>query len=150
MKKTAPKNRTEEEIAGYRDALNIVHENFDSIPITLNSILQLHKILLSHTSTSYGGKYKNVQNYISGSNEKGESYTLFTPLSPFETSIAIQKLCGEYNRALGEGVVDSLILIPLFIHDFLCIHPFIDGNERISRLLITLFCIVLTTMLEDI
>ena len=109
--KTAPKNRAEEEIAGYRDALNIVHENFDAIPITPNFILQLHKVLLSHTSTSYGGKYKNVQNYISAINENGDSYTLFTPLSPFETPIAMQELCDEYNRALGEGVVDPLILI---------------------------------------
>ena len=136
--KTSPKNRAEEEIAGYRDALNIVHENFDSIPITPNFILQLHKVLLSHTSTSYGGKYKNVQNYISATNENGKPCTLFTPLSPFETPIAMQELCDEYNRALGEGVVDPLILIPLFIHDFLCIHPFIDGNGRMSRLLTTL------------
>ena len=136
--KTAPKNRAEEEIAGYRDALNIVYENFDAIPITPNFILQLHKVLLSHTSTSYCGKYKNVQNYISATNENGKSYTLFTPLSPFETPIAMQELCDEYNRALGEGIVDPLILIPLFIHDFLCIHPFIDGNGRMSRLLTTL------------
>ncbi len=137
-KKTAPKNRAEEEIAGYRDALNIVHENFDVIPITPNFILQLHKVLLSHTSTSYGGKYKNVQNYICVTNVKGESYTLFTPLSPFETPIAMQELCDEYNKALGEGIVDPLILIPIFIHDFLCIYPFIDGNGRMSRLLTTL------------
>ena len=138
VKKTTPKNRAEEEIAGYRDALNIVHENFDSMPITPNFILQLHKVFLSHTSTSYGGKYKNVQNYISATNENGESYTLFTPLSPFETPNAMEELCDEYNRALGEGVIDPLILIPLFIHDFLCIHPFIDGNGRMSRLLTTL------------
>lgn len=136
--KTSPKNRAEEEIAGYRDALNIVHENFSTILITPNFILQLHKVLLSHTSTSYGGKYKNVQNYISAINENGESFTLFTPLSPYETPIAMQELCDEYNRTLGEGIVDPLILIPLFVHDFLCIHPFIDGNGRMSRLLTTL------------
>lgn len=136
--KTTPKNRAEEEIAGYRDALNIVHENFDSILITPNFILQLHKILLSHTSTSYAGKYKSVQNYISVINDKGESHILFTPLSPVETPIAMQELCDEYNRTIGEGVVDPLILIPLFINDFLCIHPFIDGNGRMSRLLTTL------------
>lgn len=136
--KTTPRNRDEQEIAGYRDALNIVHENFDAIPITPNFILQLHKVLLSHTPTSYGGKYKNVQNYISATNENGEAYTLFTPLSPFETPIAMQELCDEYNRILGEGVVDPLILIPIFIHDFLCIHPFTDGNGRMSRLLTTL------------
>ena len=136
--KTTPKNRAEAEIAGYRDALNIVHENFDSIPITPNLILQLHGILLSHTASSYGGKFKNVQNYISATDESGKSYTLFTPLSPFETPIAMQDLCDEYNRAIGEGIIDPLILIPIFIHDFLCIHPFIDGNGRMSRLLTTL------------
>ena len=136
--KTTPKNREEEEIAGYRDALNIIYENFDSITINPNFILQLHKVLFSYTTTSYGGKYKNVQNYISAINEKGETHTLFTPLSPVETPIAMQELCNEYNKAISEGVVDPLILIPLFIHDFLCIHPFIDGNGRMSRLLMTL------------
>ena len=136
--KTTPKNRDEEEIAGYRDALNVVHENFDLISITPNFILQLHKIMFSHTSASYGGKYKNVQNYISAIDRDGKAHTLFTPLSPFETPIAMQEMCDEYNRAIGEGIVDSLILIPVFIHDFLCIHPFIDGNGRMSRLLTTL------------
>ena len=136
--KTAPRNRDEEEIAGYRDALNVIHESFDAIPLTPNYILQLHKILLSHTTTSYGGKYKNVQNYISATNASGELFTLFTPLTPFETPMAMQNLCDEYNRAIGEGIVDPLILIPTFVHDFLCIHPFIDGNGRMSRLLTTL------------
>lgn len=137
-KKTTPQNKNEQEIAGYRDALNIIHESFDSILITPNFILQLHKILLSHTQISYNGKYKNVQNYIISTNEKGESYTIFTPLSPVETPVAMQKLCDEYNRAIGEGFLDPLILIPIFIHDFLCIHPFTDGNGRMSRLLTTL------------
>ncbi len=136
--KTTPKNRAEEEIAGYRDALNIVHDSFDAIPVTSNFILQLHGILLSHAASSYGGKFKNVQNYISATDANGKSYTLFTPLSPFETPMAMQDLCEEYNRAIGEGVIDPLILIPIFIHDFLCIHPFIDGNGRMSRLLTTL------------
>lgn len=136
--KTTPKNRAEAEIAGYRDALNIVHENFDSISITPKFILQLHGILLSHAPSSYGGKFKNVQNYISATDENEKSYTLFTPLSPFETPMAMQDLCDEYNRAIGEGIIDPLILIPIFIHDFLCIHPFIDGNGRMSRLLTTL------------
>lgn len=136
--KTTPKNRAEAEIAGYRDALNIIYENFDSILITPNFILQLHEILLSHTSSFNGGKFKNVQNYISATDENGKTYTLFTPLSPFQTAIAMQDLCDEYNRAIGEGIIDPLILIPIFIHDFLCIHPFIDGNGRMSRLLTTL------------
>lgn len=136
--KTTPINRDEKEIAGYRDALNIVHENFDYIPLTPNYILQLHKVLMSHTDSSFGGSFKNVQNYISATDESGNRYTLFTPLAPYETPEAMQKICDEYNFAIGEGKVDPLLLIPVFIHDFLCAHPFIDGNGRMSRLLTTL------------
>lgn len=136
--KTTPRNRDEREIAGYRDALNIVHENFAYIPLTPNYILQLHKILLSHTDSGYGGSFKNVQNYISATDANGKRYTLFTPLAPYETPEAMQEICDEYNRAIGDGRVDPLLIIPVFIHDFLCIHPFIDGNGRMSRLLTTL------------
>ncbi|MBQ2763692.1 MAG: Fic family protein [Firmicutes bacterium] len=136
--RTAPRNRDEKEIAGYRDALQIIHENFEYIPLTPNYILQLHKILLSHTDSDFGGKFKNVQNYISATDEKGNRFTLFTPLAPFETEEAMGRICEEYNRAIGEGKVDPLLILPVFIHDFLCIHPFIDGNGRLSRLLTTL------------
>lgn len=136
--RTAPRNRDEKEIAGYRDALNIIHESFEYIPLTPNYILQLHKILLSHTDSSFGGSFKNVQNYISATDETGNRFTLFTPLAPYETPEAIQNICDEYNRAIGEGKVDPLLIIPVFIHDFLCVHPFIDGNGRMSRLLTTL------------
>jgi len=136
--KTSPKNRDEKEIAGYRDALNVVHENFEYIPITPNYILQLHKILFSHTDSAHGGSLKNVQNNISAVDSNGKQFILFTPLSPYETAEAMQNLCDAYNIALGERKVDPLILIPTFIHDFLCIHPFIDGNGRMSRLLTTL------------
>lgn len=138
QEKTTPRNRDEKEIAGYRDALNVIHENFDAIPITPNFILQLHKILLSRAETGMDGKYKSVQNYISATDNNGKPFTLFTPLSPFETPIAMEALCQEFNRALGAAEVDPLILIPIFIHDFLCIHPFLDGNGRMSRLLTTL------------
>ena len=136
--KAAPRNRDESEIAGYRDALNVVHESFEYIPLTPNYILQLHKIMLSHTDSAFGGRFKNVQNYISATNADGKAYTLFTPLAPYETPPAVQEICDAYNRAVGEGKVDPLILIPVFIHDFLCIHPFLDGNGRMSRLLTTL------------
>ena len=136
--RTAPRNRDEKEIAGYRDALNIVHESFEYIPLTPNYILQLHKILLSHTDSGFGGSFKNVQNYISATDADGKRYTLFTPLAPYETPEAIQTICDEYNRVIGEGKVDPLLIIPVFIHDFLCIHPFLDGNGRMSRLLTTL------------
>ena len=137
-KKTTPKNRNEQEIAGYRDVLNIIHESFDAIPISQNYILQLHKILYSHMNNPMGGKTKSVQNYISATYPDGHVETLFTPLSPFETPEALDKICDEYNRVIGNMEVEPLIVIPIFIHDFLCIHPFNDGNGRMSRLLTTL------------
>ena len=136
--KTTPKNRDEQEIAGYRDVLNIIHESFDAIHISQNYILQLHKILYSHMNNPMGGKTKNVQNYISASYMDGHVEILFTPLSPFETPDALDKICKEYNRVIGNMEVEPLIAIPVFIHDFLCIHPFNDGNGRMSRLLTTL------------
>lgn len=136
--KTTPRNRDEKEIAGYRDALRVVHENFEYIPLTPNYILQLHKIMFDHTDSSFGGSFKNVQNYISAVDSSGKTYTLFTPLAPYETPPAVQEICDEFNRVIGEGKVDPLLVIPVFIHDFLCIHPFIDGNGRMSRLLTTL------------
>lgn len=136
--KTAPKNRDEQEIAGYRDVLNIIHESFDAIPITQNYILQLHKILYSHMNNPLAGKTKSVQNYISATYPDGHVETLFTPLAPYETPEALDKICEEYNRVIGNMELEPLIAISVFIHDFLCIHPFNDGNGRMSRLLTTL------------
>ena len=136
--KTAPRNRDEQEIAGYRDALNIIHENFDAIPITRNYILQLHKVLYSHMNNPMAGQTKSVQNYISATYPNGHTETLFTPLAPFETPEALDRICDEYNRVIGNMEAEPLIVIPIFIHDFLCIHPFNDGNGRMSRLLTTL------------
>ena len=136
--KTTPKNKNEQEIAGYRDVLNVIHESFDAIPITKNYILQLHKILYSHLNNPIAGKTKTVQNYISATYPDGHVETLFTPLNPTDTPIAIENICNEYNRVIGNMEVEPLIAIPIFIHDFLCIHPFNDGNGRMSRLLTTL------------
>lgn len=136
--KTTPRNRDEQEIAGYRDALNIIHESFDAIPITQNYILQLHKILYSHMNNSMAGRTKSVQNYIGATYPDGHVETLFTPLAPYETAEALDRICEEYNRVIGNMEVEPLIVIPIFIHDFLCIHPFNDGNGRMSRLLTTL------------
>ena len=136
--KTTPKDRNEQEIAGYRDALNIIHENHDAIPITQNYILQLHKLLYSHMDNPLAGRTKNVQNYISVAYADGRVETLFTPLAPYETPEALKKICEEYNRVIGNMELEPLIAIPVFIHDFLCIHPFNDGNGRMSRLLTTL------------
>lgn len=136
--KTTPRNRNEQEIAGYRDVLNIIHDNFDAIPISKNYILQMHKIMYSHMNNPMAGKTKNVQNYISVTYPDGHTEVLFTPLSPFETPEALDNICSEYNKVIGNLELEPLIAIPIFIHDFLCIHPFNDGNGRMSRLLTTL------------
>ena len=137
-KKTKPKNRDEKKIAGYRDVLNIIHESFDVIPISQNYILQLHKILNNHINNPLAGRTKNVQNYISVTYPMDHEETLFTSFSPYKTAEALDKICEEYNRVIGNMEIESLIAIPVFIHDFLCIHPFNDGNSRMSRLLTTL------------
>ena len=134
-KKLEPKNRNEEEIAGYRDVLSLIHENYNYIDITLNTILQLHRDLYKYTGYSYGGKFKNSQNYIEETNENDEKKIRFVPLSPVETPIAIQELCENYNQIVNNEYCDLLVLIPIFILDFVSIHPFNDGNGRMSRLL---------------
>ena len=136
--KTTPHNRDEQEIAGYRDALNIIHESFDAIPVTQNYILQLHKIMYSHMNNPMAGRTKNVQNYITATYPDGHTEILFTPLEPYETPESLDRICGEFNKVIGNMELEPLIAIPVFIHDFLCIHPFNDGNGRMSRLLTSL------------
>ena len=104
--KTAPRNRDEQEIAGYRDVLNIIHESFDAIPITQNYILQLHKILYSHMNNPVAGRTKSVQNYISATYPDGHTETLFTPMAPYETPEALDRICEEYNRVIGNMEVN--------------------------------------------
>lgn len=133
--KTTPRNRDEEEILGYRNVLNLVHESYSSIPVRPNFILQLHRDLLRYTNFSYGGSFKSTPNEIDMTLQSGERITLFKPLEPYETPDAVQNICDSFQRELDLGVVDPLILIPCFILDFLCIHPFNDGNGRMSRLL---------------
>lgn len=130
-----PKNRNEEEIAGYRDVLKLIHENYDNIPITSNIILQLHKTLYKYSSTSIGGKYKMNDNVIEETDKFGNKKVRFKPISAVETPIAIDNLCKNYNELIQKKEIDPLILIPIFILDFLSIHPFSDGNGRMSRLL---------------
>lgn len=136
--RTTPRNRDEQEIAGYRDVLNIIHESFEAIPLSQNYILQLHKIMYSHMNNPMAGRTKNNQNYITAKYPDGHIETIFTPLAPYETPEALNRICEEYNRVIGNMEVEPLIAIPIFIHDFLCIHPFNDGNGRMSRLLTTL------------
>lgn len=136
--KTTPKNRDEEEIAGYRFVLDMIHESYEYIPISSNYILQLHQNLYRFTNRSIGGHFKNSDNHIVARDENGIEHVIFEPLSPLETPIAIDRICEEFNRVSATEEVDALLLIPIFIHDFLCVHPFNDGNGRMSRLLTTL------------
>lgn len=136
--KTTPRNRDEEEIAGYRFVLDMIHESYEYIPISSNYILQLHQNLYRFTNRSIGGHFKNSDNHIVARDENGIEHVIFQPLSPLETPIAIDRICEEFNRVSATEEVDTLLLIPIFIHDFLCVHPFNDGNGRMSRLLTTL------------
>lgn len=136
--KTTPRDRGEKEIKGYRYVLNVIHENFDYVPIRKNYILQLHKMLYQFTEERFGGSFKDTPNEIDMVYPDGRTVLLFKPLEPFETPEAVEKLCEEYDKAINKYGIDPLIAIPVFIHDFLCIHPFNDGNGRMSRLLTTL------------
>lgn len=136
--KTTPKNRDEQEIKGYRYALNLVHESFEYIPVRSNYILQLHKEMYQFLDVTYGGRFKDSPNEIDKTYPDGKKEVIFKPLEPFETPEAVERICQEYNTAVNKYNIDPLILIPVFIHDFLCIHPFKDGNGRMSRLLTTL------------
>ena len=133
--KTMRKTRDEREIAGYRDVLNTIHESFEYISIKPNMILQLHRDLYKFEGYDTGGKYKAVDNIIEEEDEQGNKSVRFKPVPAWETPEAITNLCNEYNKANGDGIIDPLLLIPMFILDFLCIHPFNDGNGRMSRLL---------------
>ncbi|ADY14288.1 Fic family protein [Sphaerochaeta globosa] len=138
QERTTPKNRDEQEIVGYRDVLNTIHESYEHIPLKSDIILQLHRDLLAYTDKTFGGKFKNSQNYTTETHTDGSSFTRFTPLEPFETPMAVDAICSSYQQARENQVIDPLILIPIFICDFLCIHSFNDGNGRLSRLLTTL------------
>ena len=136
--KTTPRDRGEKEIKGYRHVLNVIHENFDYVPIRKNYILQLHKMLYQFTEERFGGRFKDTPNEIDMVYPDGRAVLLFKPLEPFETPYAVERICEEYDKAINTYGIDPLIAIPVFILDFLCIHPFNDGNGRMSRLLTTL------------
>ncbi len=133
--KTAPRNRSEREIAGYRDVLTTIHENYDFIPVRPNMILQLHRDLYKFNNPGFGGNYKNSDNIIAEELPDGSKLVRFQPVSAWETPEAVETLCNTFNDALKDPNMDPLLLMPIFILDFLCIHPFNDGNGRMSRLL---------------
>lgn len=134
LDKTMPKTRSEQEIAGYRDVLVTIHENYDYIPVRPSSILQLHRDLYKYSGGNIGGSYKNSDNIIAEIDASGNKRTRFIPVAAWETAPSVENLCQEYDKAI-QNQLDSLLLIPMFVLDFLCIHPFNDGNGRMSRLL---------------
>ena len=136
--KTTPRNRDEEEIMGYRDVLNTTHENYEYIPLRDSYILQLHRDLYQYSEKAIGGRFKNTQNVIAETHPDGTQTVIFTPMAPYETPDAIKTICESFNHVLDTCDVDPLVLIPVFVNDFLCIHPFNDGNGRMSRLITTL------------
>ena len=135
LDKTNPQNRSEQEIAGYRNVLNAIHENYKYIPLKPSYILQLHKDLYAYSGQEHGGKYKVGDNVITQQTESGDKFVRFTPLEAWQTQSAMEEACAALNQAIDGQTVHPLLLIPMFILDFLCIHPFNDGNGRMSRLL---------------
>lgn len=133
--KTMPKTRSEREIAGYRDVLTTIHENYDYIPVRSGMILQLHRDLYKFSGSTVGGSFKNSDNVIAEELPDGTRRVRFEPVPAWQTSEAMNDLCTAFNDALNAQEMDALVLIPMFILDFLCIHPFNDGNGRMSRLL---------------
>ena len=133
--KAEPRNRSEQEIAGYREVLATIHESYEYIQLLPNIILQLHRDLYSYSQKNVGGTYKNVDNVITETDSQGRQKTRFIPVPAFQTPEAVENLCSSFIDAWNKDQIDKMILIPMFILDFLCIHPFNDGNGRMSRLL---------------
>jgi len=132
--KTTPKNRSEQEIAGYRDALATIHANHANIPFTTGVVLQLHRDLYQFVAQQ-GGRWKSVDNEISETRSDGTRLIRFKPTPAHQTPGAMERLHSLFKEEWEKGQVDPLLLIPAYVFDFLCIHPFIDGNGRMARLL---------------
>ena len=134
LDKTTPRTRNEQEIAGYRDVLATIHESYEYIPLRPSMILQLHRDLYKFSGMSIGGSYKNADNVIAETDAQGNRFIRFQPVPAWETAEAMEMACQAYDRAVQSGA-NPLLIIPMFILDFLCIHPFNDGNGRMARLL---------------
>lgn len=134
-KSSAPLNHTEAEIAGYRDALNMIHTNYDHLDFRQRDILALHNTMLSVAGYEYGGQYKTFDNIITETDANGKRSVRFHPIPASETPDAMEQLELAYLEARSDMNINPLLLIPCVILDFLCIHPFRDGNGRMSRLL---------------
>lgn len=138
LDKTQPKNRSERELAGYRDVLKVIHDNYPYIPLKPSYILQLHRMLYEYSGKDYGGKFKIADNVISETDERGNRKIRFVSVPAWETPDAIpdavEKICTAFQNAVDGERLDPLLIIPLWVLDFLCVHPFDDGNGRMSRL----------------
>lgn len=133
-----PRNRSEQEVAGYRDVLGTLYENSEQMQLSPNLILQLHRDLMQYASHQPGGQWKNTQNQITESTPEGGTRVRFEPVEPFLTAQYMADLNSLYKQHLRKSDYDPLIMIPLYLLDFLCIHPFSDGNGRMCRLLTVL------------
>jgi len=132
--KTTPENRSEQEIAGYRDALATIHANYPNMPFTTSIVLQLHRDLYQFLSQQ-GGRWKMTDNQILESRADGTKVIRFQPIPAYRTPDAMDRLHTLFRNQWERGEIDPLLLIPAYVLDFLCIHPFIDGNGRMARLL---------------
>ncbi|MFN8512937.1 MAG: Fic family protein [Thermomicrobiales bacterium] len=127
-----PQDRSEAELAGYRDVLQTIHTAAHTIAVRPGVVLQLHRDLFAQTETA-GGAWKSSDNIIGERRSDGTGALRFAPVPAFATAEAMDQLCLGYRTLVGE--VEPLLLIPIFVLDFLCIHPFLDGNGRMARLL---------------
>jgi len=135
LRDTAPRNRSEQEIAGYRDALELIHEAGANMPFSVSVVRQLHSIVYRYLPAD-GGSWKMADNEIVEHGPGGEvTRVRFRAVSAVATPDAMRRMVEAYDEAQRAGRHDSLILVPLAILDFLCIHPFTDGNGRVARLL---------------
>jgi Fic family protein len=132
--KTTPRNRSEQEIAGYRDVLNTIHNNHAHIPFTTGVVLQLHRDLYRYLAAE-GGHWKSVDNEIAETQPDGTQITRFHPVPAFATPDYMAKLHKRFNALWQAEGIEKLVLIPAYVLDFLCIHPFLDGNGRMAPLL---------------
>ena len=134
----ALKDRDEEEVAGYRDALNLIHTRAAALPVSEETILTLHKH--SRGDIWDAGNYKDKPVDIIEKLPNGDQRVRFRSVPPSETSACTRKLVELWADQIREHDISSLILLAAFNLDFLCIHPFRDGNGRVSRLLLLLTC----------
>jgi Fic family protein len=132
-----PENRSEGEIAGYRNVLQFIHEHYEHMDVTPNVILQMHRDLFRFVGGGAGGEWKRSDNLITERRPDGSMFVRFTPTPAWQTPEAMESLYRQFVEA-GETDVDALIIVSLYILDFLCIHPFSDGNGRMVRLLTVL------------